>query len=236
MKKKFINYSSIQWQCIDVRNRGLQRAFLQEDGGPPNEGGPHQKGGPLNKGGPPFNLVIDKGFLDAYISIDHDKGQTAGAPQTGTGSTATQGAPEGGPPQGPPTGAPNYDYKKSAEEYFQGVFDVLKEGGSFILITLAQDYILKEIVRFFLRLPVEINIYCCPSKEEEEKEEGAPTPRLQPFLFCIKKGLGSTGGPEGEKKEEGEGEKATVPRPMCTLAATGGGAPETFPVFELPSE
>lgn len=88
----------------------------------------------------PFDVVIDKGFLDAYISIDHGEAPlpSAGGPQGASPSPRR-------PPQGPPEASP-YDYKKAASEYFEAVFDVLKDGGSFVLISLAQEYILKEFV------------------------------------------------------------------------------------------
>lgn len=140
MKKTHSHLSTIEWHCLDIRGRGLQKAFLK---GPPSSGGP--------SGAPPFDLVFDKGFLDAYISIDHEddhveQGGPLGAPNKGTG--APTGAPNKG--TGAPTEGPqesSYDYRKAAEEYFEAVFDVLKEGGSFVLISLAQDYILKEFVR-----------------------------------------------------------------------------------------
>ncbi|KAL8447751.1 hypothetical protein Emag_004212 [Eimeria magna] len=132
MKARYSQFPSLEWRCLDVRGRGLQEAFLLPPGA-----------------APPFDVILDKGFLDAYLSIDHEEAVLSeGGPQD---------IPQGGPPgapfpqeQGQADGACSkskpYDYRKAAAEYFEAVLEVLKEGGSFVLVSLAQDYVLKEFV------------------------------------------------------------------------------------------
>lgn len=152
MKERWAHLPSLEWRCLDVSGRGLQEAFLEDSGAP---------------GEPPFDVVLDKGFLDAYLSIDHEEavlseGAPAGALSTGDAST-----------QASPSGAPPYDYRKAAAEYFAAVLDVLKTGGSFVLISLAQDYVLKEFVRLTL------GILGCSVQHKQLESRGLS------HLFCL---------------------------------------------------
>ncbi|KAL8454609.1 hypothetical protein Emed_000330 [Eimeria media] len=149
MKARYSQFPSLEWRCLDVRGRGLQEAFLT----PPQSS-------------PPFDVILDKGFLDAYLSIDHEEAVLSErSPQD-----ISQGGPQGGPPgaplpqdQGQADGAcaksKPYDYRKAAAEYFEAVLEVLREGGSFVLISLAQDYVLKEF-------PFLIRVLKCQTEEE----------------------------------------------------------------------
>ncbi|OEH80533.1 methyltransferase domain-containing protein [Cyclospora cayetanensis] len=210
MKARFAALPSLEWRCLDVRGKGLQEAFL----GPPGGSGP-----------PPFDIVLDKGFLDAFISIDHEEALLA---KTGPSGVPPAGMPAEGTSEGSrsakvsPASTP-YDYKKAASEYFEAVMEVLKEGGSYILISLLQDYLLKEFVRFFLTRHVTVEIFPC--RTGDPKMQGSAfAGRLQPFLIRVKKEAPPSGGALG----------VTPQVPTCTMAGTPGReGPETFPLWEL---
>ncbi|KAL8425577.1 hypothetical protein Efla_004412 [Eimeria flavescens] len=211
MQKRYAAFPSLEWRCLDVRGRGLQEAFL----GPP---------GGSSGAAPPFDVVLDKGFLDAYLAIDHEEAVLSeGAPQA---AAAAAGFPVH--LQRTNGKAAPYDYRKAAAEYFEAVLQLLKEGGSFVLISLAQDYVLKEFVRFFLTRHVEVEVFPCRSREA--RHAGASAGRLQPFLLRVKKKGGSPSSPAAE----GEEDRPAATVPSCTMAGTPGrGGPETFPLWEL---
>ncbi|KAL8428936.1 hypothetical protein ACSSS7_006890 [Eimeria intestinalis] len=168
MKARYSQFPSLEWRCLDVRGRGLQEAFLSSP-----------------EAGPPFDVILDKGFLDAYLSIDHEEAVLSeGTPQGGRQGSSPLPHGEGQPEKGSPK-KNSYDYRKAAAEYFEAVLEVLTEGGSFVLISLAQDYVLKEFVRFFLTRKVKVEVFPCRSSEA--RHSGASMGRLQPFLIRVLK-------------------------------------------------
>ncbi|KAL8272224.1 hypothetical protein Esti_003889 [Eimeria stiedai] len=205
MKARYSQFPSLEWRCLDVRGRGLQQAFLGSPGA-----------------APPFDVILDKGFLDAYLSIDHEEAVLSeGSPQGTTPHGAAfpeqqERADSGFPKENP------YDYRKAAAEYFEAVLEVLRDGGSFVLVSLAQDYVLKEFVRCFLTRKVKVEVFPC--RNSKARHSGASVGRLQPFLIRVLKC----------PVEEPSSPADATQVPSCTMAGTPGrGGPETFPLWEL---
>ncbi|PFH34656.1 hypothetical protein BESB_066890 [Besnoitia besnoiti] len=175
--------SALEWECLDVRKGALAKKF----------------------GAEAFDVVLDKGFLDAYISGDQEQPAAGGA------------AP-----------AKAWDYRQEAQEYLQSVLHVLKPGGVYILVTLAQDYLAKELVRCFHAAPVSDVIIFPLSHKACPSSSSSPLP----YLFAFTKNLTSS------PAEDGQPVQLTKrgPKLTCTVVAGQGraGGDETFSIWELP--
>lgn len=114
---------SLQWKCLDVTSDTLQTEFGNES----------------------FDVVLDKGFLDAYISVDDERLPDQNNYKV-CGDRPEKGSQSHFVPSERTPGSGTYDYRKAANDYFCAVMDLLCEGGSFVLISLCEDYILKELV------------------------------------------------------------------------------------------
>ncbi|KEP65262.1 UNVERIFIED_CONTAM: hypothetical protein HHA_213740 [Hammondia hammondi] len=197
MRRRFRHLgSALEWECLDVRNGALVKQF----------------------GSDSFDVVLDKGFLDAYISRDQE--HCAAASEGGANGKGNCQLSETNVKS-----SNAWDYREEAQVYLHSVLKVLKPGGVYILITLAQDYLAKELVRSLHAAPLaHVKIYPLSHKSS------VPSSPL-PYLFAFTKSL-SAAPVEGSALQPVKGK----PPLACTVVADQslGSANETFPIWELP--
>ncbi|KYK68801.1 spermine/spermidine synthase family,related protein [Toxoplasma gondii TgCatPRC2] len=198
MRRRFRHLrSALEWECLDVRNGALVKQF----------------------GSDSFDVVLDKGFLDAYISRDPE--HCAAASEGGANGRGNCQLSETNVKS-----SNAWDYREEAQVYLHSVLNVLKPGGVYILITLAQDYLAKELVRSLHAAPLaHVKIY--PLSHKSSVSSSSPLP----YLFAFTKSL-SAAPVEGSALQPVKGK----PPLACTIVADQslGSANETFAIWELP--
>ncbi|CBZ51554.1 Spermine/spermidine synthase family protein,related [Neospora caninum Liverpool] len=185
MRRRFRHLGpSLEWECLDVRGGALAKTFGTEA----------------------FDVVLDKGFLDAYISRDQDHASSSNC-ETSEEKTS------------------KWDYREEAQVYLHSVLKVLKPGGVYILITLAQDYLAKELVRSLHAAPL-ANVKIYPLSHQSS----APSSPL-PYLLAFTKRCFSA---SEESAPASRPVKGQAPLACTVVAKSLGTANETFAIWELP--
>ncbi|AFZ80428.1 hypothetical protein BEWA_032810 [Theileria equi strain WA] len=104
-------------------------------------------------------IIIDKAFLDAFISIGEGEGEET--------------------------------IKQRAKSYIENTLEMMSFGDVFVIISLAQDYVVKEIIRNVLFKDVFVDIYPLDlddgKKDNRIKKSRAKAAHLMQFLFAIYK-------------------------------------------------
>ncbi|PHJ16839.1 methyltransferase domain containing, partial [Cystoisospora suis] len=211
MKRRYRHFSSLlHWECLNVQEGALQRRFGDEA----------------------FDVVLDKGFLDAYIAGEEAEESSASSSSSlddrckneksvkscrqarereaggsredaerlngrkteeeDMGDDKNEEKKRGEQEDKMKMKKKAWNYKEEAQVYLQSVLQVLKPGGVYILITLAQDYLVKELVRAFYAVDVDITIFPMPLKKVSSTQKdgrgfsssSSSTSKLIPFLIA----------------------------------------------------
>eukprot|EP00918_Siedleckia_nematoides_P060327 GHVU01131678.1.p1 GENE.GHVU01131678.1~~GHVU01131678.1.p1 ORF type:complete len:703 (+),score=137.32 GHVU01131678.1:1178-3286(+) len=167
--------SSVTWVCMDVSGGALSGRFSRNS----------------------FSAVIDKGFLDAHLSMDAVEQQQQQQQRVGGAANAADSAASATVKEKVPTGDPNAPIYKLSDPYLRSVMSLLKKDGVYLLVSLCQHHVVKALAMYFKNKNVVFAVFplnlAATKGAAETAAAGAapgglpPGPSLIPYVVIIKK-------------------------------------------------